>query len=172
MVETLSHRQGLSMLLHEDCRKKYPKQYWSGAATAAAVLVIAGVVALVSAQAYPPFHRPTLQITTPTVTPGDNLGFVQALVNPRHCPQETVRLMWRWEDSTYARRVVVPLSDANVLPRVWAGPTVIAVHIPANTSPGEWYYFRETLSWCSLWNYIAGPTVQRTADVPFTVRAP
>ena len=172
MVETLSHRQGLSMLLHEDCRKKYPKQYWAGAATAGAVMVIVFLSIVAIVQAYPPFFRPTLQLVNDTLMPGGNLAFVQSTSAPRHCPHQTVRAMWRWEDASKTRRVVLHLSDFNLLPRVWDGPTVIALPIPATTSPGEWFYFRETKSWCSLWNYIAGPSVQHTLDVPFTVRAP
>lgn len=137
--------------------------------SALAMTAILGTVLLMVTQAYPPFTRPTLSLTTASLIPGDNLGFIQAATEPRRCRQENVRVMWRWEDATHVRRVAVPLSDVNPIPRIWPGATVVAVPIPANTSPGEWFYFRETQSWCSLWNYIVGPSVERTMDVPFTV---
>lgn len=148
---------------------EYPKTFWLNILAGVALGVLMLTTAYTVAQLFIPFHRPTLQLLSDQVPAGGYLQFVQATTPPKSCSQEQSRQIWRWETPEKERRISFLLSDANIPPPLWDGPTVITVRIPLETSPGEWYYVRTSETWCSLLNYVFGATRSRTPDVRFTV---
>lgn len=141
----------------------------AGVATAV-ITTIAGVATF---DAYVPFSRPTLQLLSDSVAAGEHLGFIQSSIPVKPCQQEQVRMMWRDIDlhGVKARQVFL-LSDTNVVNKLWDGPTVIMVNIPKDAPPGHYNYTRQSQTWCSWVNYVFGPAISQTADVPFQVTSP
>lgn len=151
--------------------RTYPVAFWGNfllgvAGTVTVAMLITGLVYYNT-----PLIRPTLKLVSDVVPAGGKLGFVQAASPPVVCPQENSRVIWRMLDSDNQKVAeIYLLSDANAAPRVWDGPAVIYVTLPADLPPGTYYYMRETVSWCSWINYLLfRPSVERTASVPFQV---
>ena len=150
--------------------KRYPLAFWGNAAVGATVAVVLIALGVGAVHYNTPLFKPTLQLTSDTVPAGGWLGFIQTSSPVRVCPQENARAIWRWEDEEQKRAQVYVVSDANAPPRVWDGPAVINIPVPADIPPGTYYYTRETTSWCSWFNYLFfRPSVERTAPVKFEI---
>ena len=153
-----------------ECARRHPKEFWiaflgGAVVTATVALLIAGII-----QQSIPILRPTLQLASDTVPVGGNIGFIQAPSQARYCPQENVRLLWRWTDDLRTKREMFFLSDVNFPPRVWNGPTTINIPVPTNIEPGIYYYVRESQTYCTWWAHLTGrPNVERTPDVRISI---
>lgn len=165
-METLTERgKELRSLLRDG-----PKPFWVGLIGGLLILTVAAMVVLGAIQTMQPTLRPSLTLAADTVTTGEYLGFVQGL-NPAHrCVEESVRVVWRW-DAEKKRPIVTPLADFNPIPNMWKERAIIQLKLPENLPPGEYFYRRETAQWCSIFNFLFGPTINETPDIPFRVVA-
>lgn len=170
VVEHFDLKALMHMAKSRECLKRYPLTFWGHFAVGAAVATF--LVGLATGVVYynTPLLQPTLQLASDVVPAGGRLGFVQSASPVRVCPQENSRAIWRWTDGSKKTAEIYLLSDANAAPRVWDGPSIVYVMIPADIPPGTYYYMRETASWCSWINYLLfRPSVERTPPVKFEV---
>lgn len=155
-----------------ECITRAPVRFlWSfGLGVLTSQMVIWSLLAYV--QMAEPLTRPTQQLVAEVVPSGGYLGFIQGSGSQKPCLQEHQRVIWRY-DQAQDRRELFTLLDFNPPPRLWAGPTVINVRLPPDLPVGQYFYYRQTQSWCSWLNVLTGhPTVEQTGDVPFYVVSP
>lgn len=170
VVEHFDLKTLIQIIKSRECVKKYPLAFWGNFLLGAAGAIAAGLFLSGFLYYNTPLLRPTLQLMSDTVPAGGRLGFIQTAAPIKICPQENARVIWRWATAAQDMAEVYLLSDANAAPRVWDGPTVVYVTIPADIPPGTYHYMRETTSWCSWFNFLFfRPYVERTPSVRFEV---
>ena len=170
MAAEFLHGAPVNWIVNWGLFQKRPGGFVMGIFAGVSTAVIVSIAGMAAFNAYVPLSRPTLQLVSDSVPAGGYLGFVQSSAPVRPCQQEQVRLIWRTVNiNGMSVRQTFFLSDANIPTKAWDGPTLIMLNVPAEVPPGQYHYQRQSQTWCSLVNYIFGPTMSVTADVPFQV---
>jgi hypothetical protein len=153
------------------CVQQHPGRFAVGIMAGVAGTLFAVVAVTTTVNVYTPFHRPALQLESSVVEAGGHMGFEAAVPPAKACPQEQTRVLWKW-DETKKRRRIYPLSDANPIPRLSNDPMIVMVSVPRDVPPGDYYYARQSQTWCSWVNHVFGPTIESTRDVPVRIVSP
>jgi hypothetical protein len=160
--------------LSRRCVKAYPKHVFVsfglgiGLGIALATVIGLGIASYI--QIATPITKPTLQLVSDVAQPGGHIDFIQSSVPRRDCISENARLIWWWDNNAKTRRVITLINDGPPVPKLWDGQTVVRLPLPDFLEPGNYFYVRETRSWCSWLNYVFNrPSIERTPDVPFLV---
>ncbi len=155
------------------CIRRWPGVFWTSFGVTAGLSFAMILVALYAFEARKAVYVPALKLVEDVVPQGGYLRFYQFERNgTRVCPEETRRIVFRpiepGSGPDSARRVRV-LDDFTSLNASQPIGSIVELPLPADLSPGEWYYQRYTWFWCGPADYIFGPTYQENRPVPFTI---
>ena len=166
MIAFLVHHFG------DGCIRRAP---WSFARGVAIGCLLAGLsLPVISSimHTMAPNEPPKVRLVSGTIEQGGALAF-EALAQPwLSCPENTRRVAiqpLRPGGGLIGPLRIVPLTDTAALGTRYTPGSVVLIPLPEQVAPGDWYYKRYTMAWCTLADLILGPRMIETDPVPFTV---